>query len=136
MREIKFRGKVKFNGNHYFDGEWVKGFYYENDKGEVYIIDTEEDTLGNARYSSVEVVPETIGQFTGLEDKFGRQIFEGDIVSGCEEVREVEFDNDIDCDGMEAMCSGWFISGYLGPRAKIEIIGNIHENQDLLEAKQ
>lgn len=59
MREIKFRGKVKYNGNHKFNGEWICGYYRNNENGNAFITET-LDELENYIFDETEVDENTI----------------------------------------------------------------------------
>lgn len=143
MREILFRGKRLDNG------EWVAGNLFVSD------IDSRTHILAGSRIVTIEweVDPSTVGQYTGLKDKIGKRIFEGDIV-------QYQFDND-DCpfpnkrtdkiigkiffsdfrasfsvtagrNGSDMVNNDLF--KYVQNGNRVEVIGNIHDNPELLEA--
>lgn len=114
-REIKFRG-LKVNGNG-----WVYGYYFGGYGWADFII---EDAGFEHR---VQVIPESVGQFTGLTDKNGKEIYEGDVVKGVLYTTGIELDINKDV----RFSGGVFTveKVYIDKIAKIEIIGNIHEKQ-------
>ena len=128
MRIIKFRGKRLDNK------KWVHGYLADKD----YINDTNTVDL-----SSIEVSLDTIGQYTGLDDKNGKEIYEGDIVKTLfldpifGDVLSNSFDN-----VPISFHNGAFVVDYYEGRHKIylqdlydkiEVVGNIHDNLELLE---
>ena len=124
MREILFRGK-----NLNFEDEWLYGSLVDLDSesGYVYIIPPHEgaSTLSPwelMRLKGRLVIPETVGQWTGLEDKNGVKIFEGDIMNNVGNV--VEYCSDGFCINGDSPLSLW---------TRTKIIGNVYDNPELLE---
>ena len=125
MKEILFRGKeIK-------TGEWVYGFYLVLPMGETVI-------LSNKGYAKIE--PETVGQYTGLTDKNGKRIFEGDIVNctGMPRVYMIDFHEDFLHYSLFYYDKELKAIYYCGIVHKndgklIEVIGNIYDNPELLE---
>ena len=137
MREILFRGKAV--NLHNGSKDFVYGQYVQNRDGKMIYSDTWEDGI-QKHY----VIEKTVGQYTGLTDKNGTKIFEGDIVK-----------DEYGCVGVVEFGEGTFDSGiyrYYGWHTKdkcgkvdhnelyiydeynfFEIIGNIHDNPELLK---
>lgn len=161
MREILFRG------NRIDNGEWVEGFYFERKDTQGQIIeaiiieDAYEQVTGGQRYirsdlnhDCYRVDPDTVGQYTGLQDKNGKRIFEGDLLDGFEYpffsheehnyfAEVLWFENCPAfglCTHKHPMSS---VSGISAGNCDLmedfygsqwEVIGNIHDNPELLEA--
>ena len=135
MREILFRGKRADNG------EWVEGDVLQTRYHSGHI---EYQIMPQTPVSSaVPVLPETVGQYTGLTDRNGKRIFEGDI---CKFKRF----NDVHIGKVvfnvtTASFIMWYqpIVGAYGEKAtqkmllsvcdNIEVVGNIHDNPELME---
>lgn len=131
-REILFRGKSKSTG------EWVFGNLFDKDtNGRTHI--------GTTVRRCFDIDPETVGQFTGMTDKNGTKIFEGDILKfntfrtkkdgGTKDIVKFE-----DC-GFHPMNDLFYIDGECGDSIELdnngnyifEVIGNIYDNKELLQ---
>lgn len=138
MREILFRGKTKtIAGSPYnngkADGEWVRGYLY-NDVGCYKVRQFETDY---ADYIPYEVDPETVGQYTGIADKNGTKIFDGDIVkTKTGRLCKVYWFNSPNMCGWDLKpieCNNPAPSEYdLFLSQNLEVVGNIHDNPDLV----
>lgn len=125
MREIKFRGRKP-------NEEWIYGD----------LVRSEDDILGDVTtcifpqkaydsYDRYIVDANTVGQFTGLRDKNGKEIYEGDILDFIGLKIEVRFVRGV----FALLCNGdldYEICGDCGTDLFAKVIGNIHDNPELL----
>lgn len=140
MREILFRGKRLDNG------KWVMGFCVHHRNVAHYILDVSyggyEDIDGGffvPRWYAVE--PSSVGQYTGLTDKNGKRIFEGDIVlfkwdkehNYCHIIEFV--DGEFCATPVISRDDTWQIR-ICGENEKFSVIGNIHDNPELMEVQE
>ena len=148
MREILFRGKRVNNG------EWIQGSLVMTDdnynepfsrkkiKQKYQICNYVAGDWSLGGWSFDDVIPESIGQFTGLTDKNGKKIFEGDICSGYKCQYVISFKNGCfmwgnDLLGFEIQSEydvngGWLVESTIDQTC-IEVIGNIYDNPKLLK---
>jgi uncharacterized phage protein (TIGR01671 family) len=142
MREIKFRGKRVDNG------EWVYGDLIHRYSNWIYIA----PIPSTIEITPIEIDPETVGQYTGLKDKNGKEIYEGDIV----EIKVVSVRKEDKWDGETGEYLGWEyvevpfkdikIVEWLGDgfnlfygnwiEDEFEVIGNIFDNPELLKGEK
>jgi uncharacterized phage protein (TIGR01671 family) len=136
-REFKFRG-ISIETN-----EFVYGYIIQVESGKCYIFNYHLIPAVSCPYEKfIEVKPETVGQDTGLKDKNGKKIYEGDIIwfgglfhkNGKKDLSVVGWDSDE---------LRYFVHHYsfFGDSHRycqsflVEVIGNIHENKNLLTNK-
>ena len=135
MREYKFRGKpTKNNASYFEEKEFVYGsLVIANDKHYILL-----DVLDNIKRDDyevymIEVIAETVGQYTELKDKNGKEIYEGDIVyiAAEDERGIIRWDNEtaryvVIYDNIITDFDNWY-------GEDLEVIGNIYDNPELLE---
>ncbi len=124
MREILFKARRKDNR------EWVEGCLITDELSNAAFIGYAFGTNNGILHDTdlVEVDPDTVCQYTGLTDKNGKKIFEGDIISFDVKMLAVnihrEYEVSWENGGFKLFCSD---GGFIGD--EVEVIGNIHDNE-------
>jgi uncharacterized phage protein (TIGR01671 family) len=134
MREILFRGKRKNNG------EWVYGGFTLD------AIDCPRITVKDGEgLLFPEVIPETVGQYTGLTDKNSKKIFEGDVIEYFDDCGYIytapvvwggESYPAFDIEDEIFECANSIVELLDDGDANVKVIGNIHDNPELLGAER
>lgn len=156
MREILFRGKVIDSDNCHRLGEWVYGYfvncaseYDDPEKDRVpEIIEVDADRIYAGEYSTWDVhkvAIKTVTQWTGLVDKNGKKIFEGDVVKE-EHGGQVRAGWTYEVEYNETHASFLLLAKHKNGlsyfpfdefnAARLEVIGNIWDNPELVERKE
>ncbi|MBQ4426634.1 MAG: hypothetical protein II881_02640 [Oscillospiraceae bacterium] len=130
MRQILFRGKAVESGEWHF-GMWC----YEGYNADFPCIIPNYIDRDAIAFNDWEVDTETVGQYTGLIDANGNKIFEGDIVTGADFDEEdgyakIVWDEETARFSIEAKGVSFDFDNYRGN--EIEVIGNIHDNPELV----
>lgn len=129
-REILSRGKRTDNG------EWVEGFYWKDIWGD----DTEYIYYDGESY---KVIPDTVGRYTGLTEKNGKKIFEGDIVKtkkfgkiiGYVNVNGYDIFRVVYVPAVFRLENTRREFNFVGNGTDYEVIGNIYDNPELMEVQ-
>ena len=135
MRQMKFRGKSIETD------KWIYGLY------SIELITEGDEIIGYKHYihdesllhmPPIEIDPETVSQFTGLYDKGGKEIFEGDIVKYYQpyakrwDIHIVEWDTHLACFALFEQNNKWAKESDWLKILDIEVIGNTYDNPELI----
>lgn len=129
--------KIKFRGKRLIDGTWIYGGFLKTQKINKYQVG------GTSRYNTI--IPETLGQYVGLHDKHGREIYEGDVVKF---IDYDSYDEGFENAGVVKHSGNMF---YITNRFSVnmedlvddlecsmycEVIGNVHDSPQLLKGEE
>lgn len=142
-REIKFRGKWIDNGEWVY-GDLIKTAFLKNATNEEipYILDVTKADYDcfedlDEENGVFEVDPSTVGQFTGLQDKEGKDIYEGDIVGyysryGNRWSYAIVKYGEFNCSCCEGVYGWYFDGGDIRDYTMYEVCGNLYDNKNLV----
>ena len=128
--------KTLFRGKRVIDGEWVTGNYVNCYRPGMNTVTGHFIVEYPGEYYD-EIYTSTVGRYTGLKDKYGQRIFEGDIVDYNGTPHQVVFEDRFGCAYFGIRMSGietWDFCPAV-PSNLMRIIGNIHDNPELMEVQ-
>lgn len=132
-REIRFRGKCSYSD------EWCYGSLVDYGDGDMEIQGFDVFRKGHDKWQEMSVDPDTVGQFTGLHDAHGKEVYEGDIIKEDKDptIMEIVFRDGI---FFASIGNTRGENPYMNcalrvilDRRKTHVIGNIHDNPSLLK---
>lgn len=131
-----FRGKVKYSGHHLHSGDWIEGNYVYSELQDKHCVNYVNYSYGAMEViideKLVEIDSETLGMWTGLKNNDREMMYEGDIIR--DEHREENGKIVYDEGGFKVIFGN--IISEVSEYTDLVVIGNIHDNPELLEGDE